>query len=688
MAPKISGAELISRVNAFRSDLRGEIYVPDEQAMLLRMQLINVPSIDEYIKVGRELNPPLGHDYCSFARVMRMNSKEFMDFWMFAQSTETNRYLIFYKEFCHLLDALASQIPAQYAASVSYSRARAAGLTPPMMRFLSFHDVLDTSSPEVLSIPQFPVITVPQGLCSSYESLASTYVLNKPTALDLPADVRNKIAQRFPKPTAHLMSDGLDEMAHAVLENLFENTFRNFILSKDALRVSKEEQFGVASDTVSILSKTSMVKEVEFSTSVKFGKKGFSNVQQLLKPNDDEVSNDASQNSRELEVPIPLYSKPAVDGRELQNLLLKAGFSSSKGFDKTPLMYTPASFVKTMNMSSPLYIKFASFAKENGFGFHIEFYERICELDDAIAAQISSPSVQVARTYAECRTSGLTQALSRFLRKIPESPVGTHFSARTARESTANFPEMPEIPQSVLPSQLKSTVTSLFTKHVAQAASRGIACITHSHRSGVLAALQMETSRPLRTDLMDACTDDVVDALYDDCFRSFVGRDSHEFVAVGTGIGVQGAPVRRLGRRNSGGSASSLGRVKSPGVLSGLLKGIGMQRRQSTRTSENKRQETFSADDIATEMPPLRQSSLDTAYSSPATIAYNSGSNRSEMQSRPESKLASVLDLQNAVFLSQKNLDLTAGSSLDFAPSSLPSPPPPFLPSAKARRMP
>ncbi|KAJ3074664.1 hypothetical protein HDU99_001688, partial [Rhizoclosmatium hyalinum] len=80
------------------------------------------------------------------------------------------------------------------------------------------------------------------------------------------------------------------------------------------------------------------------------------------------------------------------------------------------------------------------------------------------------------------------------------------------------------------PESLKTTVIDIYGTFIGRDSEQEIHFTTNTRRSTVQSALQQDFLRPIESDLLDGCADDVINELYEKVFRAFVIENGGKLV--------------------------------------------------------------------------------------------------------------------------------------------------------------
>ncbi|KAJ3072406.1 hypothetical protein HDU98_003688 [Podochytrium sp. JEL0797] len=571
------------------------------------------------VSIGNSGTPPiLQYDRLSFARTMRLDSKQFMNFWQFAAADQTIRNLIFYKEASFLEDSLAAQTAASSLdESRAYSSARNAGLTQSMIRFL-VNDQIDgepalfSSRDPISKVPRIPVGPIPAELKYSFETVINSFILSAPAAgakalIAIPLELKNSVFSKFagPNPVSQQLStDILDACVDSVLLFLYEQVFRRYVGAvtdyqqvqlNQASPISETSRGGAGSFTSSLnrrgnngsLFLDAAMREDEFShlgqrvstprlDEEEVGASSFSGPY----TSDRQNSGNSSGRRESADVapaPVFLYSIATHSERsvKINSLLDMSGFIERKDAQPVKIEYTRACFVRVMDTTSVAYRDFSKFAQKTGFKHHLLFLDQITRLDDQIASQIRVPassSMHLPKSYARARNEfKITQHLSRFIQSTPSNSPSYAYLAK--------LPQLPRIPIHALPDSLQAEAIDIYGTFIGKNSEMEIE-FAPGRRIQVQNLLQQTFLKELKTDLLDACADDVVGLVYEHAFCKYVkacggsmsdSKESGEFVGAGTAelIGGSISGKAKSGfRKDSSVSATSAG-----GFFAGLFGG-------------------------------------------------------------------------------------------------------------------
>ncbi|KAJ3094712.1 hypothetical protein HK100_006049 [Physocladia obscura] len=494
-------------------------------------------------------------DRIQFARTLRPESSEFMGLWMYAHTHGAGAALVFYKEAVLLLDALAAATPApnndRFVAE-RFSAARLVGLTPPVTRFLfasnkNTSNISSSSSSYI--IPPIPPTFIPPSLRYPFESLINSHILASSSASPpLPGvslKSRNALFQlvssNAPLPSS-VLDDVLDELLIAMFEGVYAQYVHEIGEYQHNLQVIEIPSENTADRTRAASSNSSYKQKNDDETSsihqkillAKTDRRTSAAQQSLAGDDPSPISKKDPTPSPNLKLPeVPLYhqqqqqsqqpsqpvfmlySKVANDNsRELNRVMEFAGFKDRKDSEKLLLEFSRACFIKIMDKNSSSYKDFSQYAKANKFQNHINFYEQICKFDDMVACLTPTVDATLVKTYSRVRNEfGITQPLSRFI-KSTQDPDPTY-------QRLQRLPSLPSIPCSPVPNSLKTTVIDIYGTFIGRDSRQEIT-FSPTRRPAVQSALQQDFLRPIETDLLDGCADEVVDALYEQCFKKYV----------------------------------------------------------------------------------------------------------------------------------------------------------------------
>ncbi|KAJ3233061.1 hypothetical protein HDU81_002521 [Chytriomyces hyalinus] len=540
-------------------------------------------SIDDFVTHGSSPNTSSNSraahlpDPFSFAKTMRIDSKEFMDFWKFTQSEQTIRNLIFYKEFCYLEDNLAAQTACRSPEQSSlFTRARQAGITQPILRFLipSSSKAAVGSRDLIHSIPRIPVTEIPQELKHAYETLIHSYVLSQPPneINGISKEMRNALFIKVAGDSelGGLKTDALDVYVDAVVHYLYEEVFSRYVQSGSAAAAAAADTVGQISMAFG-LNHTRAASAASFHTnrkgtpSVSAGphsqggsgtrimlEASFQDIHMFWEPynggayvsgarrSSDQGSDDLASSSPikkfSSEAPasmrdivgglsmtpssgVMLYTKPMRDGKQFDILMDISGFMERKDPDPVVLEYSRFCFVKVMDPNSVAYRDFSTFARLHKCSNHISFYEKTVSFDDDMAAQTAALTPQDAIMYTRARDEfGITQSLSRFMQNTTASDA--------SKNRFSQLPPLPRIPVHPIPEVLKPAVVDMYGTFIGRNSAQEITFTNPPRRPAIQSALQQDFMRPIESDLLDACADDVLEMLYVNVFRDFVAENS------------------------------------------------------------------------------------------------------------------------------------------------------------------
>ncbi|KAJ3228590.1 hypothetical protein HDU78_009674, partial [Chytriomyces hyalinus] len=544
-------------------------------------------SIDDFVTHGSSPNTSSNSrsahmpDPFSFAKTMRIDSKEFMDFWKFTQSEQTIRNLIFYKEFCYLEDNLAAQTPCRSPEQSSlFTRARQAGITQPILRFLtpSPPKAAVGSRDLIHSIPRIPVTEIPQELKHAYETLIHSYILSQPPneINGISKEMRNALFIKVAGDSElrGLKTDALDAYVDAVVHYLYEEVFSRYVQSGSAAAAAA----AAATDTVGQISMAFGLNHSRAASAASFhtNRKGtpsvsagahsqggsgtrimleasFQDIHMFWEPynggayvsgarrasdqgSDDQAASSSPTKKFSSEAPgsmrdivgglsmtpssgVMLYTKPVRDGKQFDILMDISGFMERKDPDPVVLEYSRFCFVKVMDPNSVAYRDFSTFARLHKYSNHISFYEKTIAFDDDMAAQTAALTPQDASMYTRARDEyGITQSLSRFMQNTVASDA--------SKNRFNQLPPLPRIPVHPIPETLKPAVVDMYGTFIGRSSAQEITFTNPPRRPAIQSALQQDFLRPIESDLLDACADDVLEMLYVNVFRDFVAENS------------------------------------------------------------------------------------------------------------------------------------------------------------------
>ncbi|KAJ3402047.1 hypothetical protein HDU80_005496, partial [Chytriomyces hyalinus] len=593
-------------------------------------------SIDDFVTHGSSPNTSSNSrsahmpDPFSFAKTMRIDSKEFMDFWKFTQSEQTIRNLIFYKEFCYLEDNLAAQTPCRSPEQSSlFTRARQAGITQPILRFLTPSPPKSAlgSRDLIHSIPRIPVTEIPQELKHAYETLIHSYILSQPPneINGISKEMRNALFIKVAGDSElrGLKTDALDAYVDAVVHYLYEEVFSRYVQSGSAAAAAA----AAATDTVGQISMAFGLNHSRAASAASFhtNRKGtpsvsagahsqggsgtrimleasFQDIHMFWEPynggayvsgarrasdqgSDDQAASSSPTKKFSSEAPgsmrdivgglsmtpssgVMLYTKPVRDGKQFDILMDISGFMERKDPDPVVLEYSRFCFVKVMDPNSVAYRDFSTFARLHKYSNHISFYEKTIAFDDDMAAQTAALTPQDASMYTRARDEyGITQSLSRFMQNTAASDA--------SKNRFNQLPPLPRIPVHPIPETLKPAVVDMYGTFIGRSSAQEITFTNPPRRPAIQSALQQDFLRPIESDLLDACADDVLEMLYVNVFRDFVAENS----------GGKSTHATRLMMDPVFGTPGS-GRAKEKDMALPTLTGGKLMRRGNSQKSE------------------------------------------------------------------------------------------------------
>ncbi|KAJ3024012.1 UNVERIFIED_CONTAM: hypothetical protein HDU68_008344 [Siphonaria sp. JEL0065] len=537
--------------------------------------------IDDYLLVGkRKISTRITHDRISFARIMRLDSKDFMDFWKFCQADQTIRNLIFYKEVSFLEDNLSAMTPATQDQCNQYSRARNAGLTPSMIRFLlkESNDMpaLFTAKDPLAKLPTIPVTSVPPELKYNYETIINSFILSPHSQeVSVPITLKNGIFSLITPHGGDIRTNVLDESIDVVLDFLYSDVFKRYVSVITEYQQSHQSQTGSDNspptrysmdqsgrsssigssfrsrtgngglyDTVTTDDEFTHITPSFGATTPRLTKRLSDHFTPSSWKEDEDVNTFnqvSSGNNRKNPGPVSrsgiindgatvmLYVKPAYDERQFNLLMDLSGFMERKDPEPVVLEFSRSCFVKVMDTTSVSYREFSQFAKIHGYRNHLNFLDQIQTLDDALASLTPIPTSNTAliKQYARARNDfAITQPLSRFIQSTPATdPSYTRLQ---------KLPQLPPIPAQPVPASLKTTFINLYGTFIGRDSSQEIQ-FTPSRRPAVQSALQQDFMRPIESDLLDGCADDCLESLYENGFRAYVVENGGK-ISSGNGV--------------------------------------------------------------------------------------------------------------------------------------------------------
>ncbi|KAJ3107575.1 hypothetical protein HK100_003569 [Physocladia obscura] len=541
-------------------------------------------------------------DRIQFARTLRPESSEFMGLWMYAHTHGAGAALVFYKEAVLLLDALAAATPApnndRFVAE-RFSAARLVGLTPPVARFLfaSGNNNSNGNNSSSYIIPPIPPTLIPPSLRYPFESLINSHVLassssSSPPLPGVSLKSRNALFQlvssNAPLPSS-VLDDVLDELLVAMFEGVYAQYIRDIGEYQHNLQLLENPSANTLADRTRAASSNSSYKQknddetssIHQKTPAKTDRRTSAAQQSLAGDDSSPTSKKDSTPSPNLKSPeeslhqqqqfqqppqpvLMLYSKVANDNnRELNRVMEFAGFKDRKDSDKLLLEFSRACFVKIMDKNSSSYRDFSQYAKTNKFQNHINFYEQICKFDDMVACITPTIDATLVKTYSRARNEfGITQPISRFI-KYTQDPDPTY-------QRLQRLPSLPSIPCVPVPDTLKTTVIDIYGTFIGRDSRQEIT-FSPTRRPAVQSALQQDFLRPIETDLLDGCADEVVDTLYEHCFKKYVMDNGgsmtpkSEFAGLSTFTTAAGSVTSASSVSMSTGPAKKMN-LKKPGV--------------------------------------------------------------------------------------------------------------------------
>ncbi|KAJ3110905.1 hypothetical protein HDU96_006158 [Phlyctochytrium bullatum] len=277
---------------------------------------------------------------------------------------------------------------------------------------------------------------------------------------------------------------------------------------------------------------------------------------------------------------IPLYKIPSK-GR-----LANANLAFNKD---EPIQFTRESFAKVM-VDSRLYAAFVDYVEREHCGENIQFYQELSKLEDLIASCTLASSIHEAATYESARSAGATHALARFLRAAAAAAAAasTNSLATTAtveEPTTASsvLTSLPPLPSTPAPPSLRRRYLELYNTFIAQGSPQEINVTDATRRrianalAPVLAissvasgnALQAPSGPPSSqpspsaggetggtganddappATVFDAAGDEIVDLLYRDTFKRFVGwHAKNGLTGSSMGLGASGETASPAG---------------------------------------------------------------------------------------------------------------------------------------------
>ncbi|KAJ3023541.1 UNVERIFIED_CONTAM: hypothetical protein HDU68_008564 [Siphonaria sp. JEL0065] len=590
--------------------------------------------IDDYLLVGkRKISTRITHDRISFARIMRLDSKDFMDFWKFCQADQTIRNLIFYKEVSFLEDNLSAMTPATQDQCNQYSRARNAGLTPSMIRFLVKESndmpVLFSSKDPIAKLPTIPVTSVPPELKYNYETIINSFILSPNSQISVPLALRNGLFSLVTPQSGDMRTSVLDECIDVVLDFLYSDVFRRYVSAIAEYQQSQQSQTGSDNspptrysmdqsgrsssmgssfrsrtgngglyDTVMTDDEFIHVSVASFGAATpRLAKRLSDHFTPSSWKEDEDVgtfNHVSSGNSRKNPGPVSrsgtindgatvmLYVKPTYDERQFNLLMDLSGFMERKDPEPVQLEFSRSCFVKVMDTTSVSYRDFSQFAKINGWRNHINFLDQIQTLDDTLASLTPIPASNTAlvKQYARARNDhAITQPLSRFIQSTPATdPSYTRLQ---------KLPQLPPIPAHPVPASLKTTFINIYGTFIGRDSSQEIQ-FTLSRRPGVQSALQQDFMRPIESDLLDGCADDCLESLYENGFRAYVVGNGGK-ISSGNGVVPTVVAAVATGSPNIAPVSNDIvGAVSAPnGVIGGNSVASGSLKKASTVRRNN-----------------------------------------------------------------------------------------------------
>ncbi|KAI8621292.1 hypothetical protein BC830DRAFT_276006 [Chytriomyces sp. MP71] len=575
-------------------------------------------------------------DMVSFAKALRPDSREFMNLWKFAQSDNTLRNLVFYKEVVYLEDSLAAQTPCKTAElSTLFTRARNAGLTQPILRFLFATSTASSSGSNnssnsrdkdaFFAIPQIPPRPVPLELRYGYETLINSYLLAQPpnNVNGISQDQRNTLFALVSS-GASLETNVLDTYVDAVIKFLYDEVFARY-MSSGAAAASNDASCVMGSLFGAGLTGAHPPRASSVASS---HKKNFTPMAVGSYPRSSHFALLGAPGGTLLD-PILQDSLDAMHSpRRNSNNTTSLNFPSTTtastnsidedGAEHSPLPAPPQRVATPLSPTEPnqvmLYTKPSNDMKQFNILMDISgFLERKdsegfdpsrLEYSKTCFARVMDPESILFRDFEiyarqHNRAShiafyiALTALQDRIACETPCTPAvsaaytrartqgRTPALARFHSSASAPPPRLPAIPPHAIPEHLKTDLVTLYGRFIGREAKEEIR-FGPGRRATVQSALQQDFLRPVQSDLLDGCAADVVDELWENVFRGFVvesgGRVSNEVgspLAYGGGGEVRGRGMRKKVKEEGAGFLSNLfkGRKKSTGGAGGEEKG-------------------------------------------------------------------------------------------------------------------